>query len=151
MIFFRPTPHSSRQVVHHACKPVANWQIQLINASNVIHLHDGGLQKWTEEGPLQSPVAVTMPTEKKNKNKAEPKQGRRTKAKQPKTKQTKRTQQTNNEGSVISCSVHDVGNLKKDDSIVSSMVSSSGLEWRSNKTRQNRQRSQKPPYTNSVR
>ena len=149
IFFFRPTPHSSRQVVHHACKPVANWQIQLINASNVIHLHDGGLQKWTEDH--YKVLLLSRCQQKKNKNKAEPKQGRRTKAKQPKTKQTKRTQQTNNEGSVISCSVHDVGNLKKDDSIVSSMVSSSGLEWRSNKTRQNRQRSQKPPYTNSVR
>ena len=30
--FFRPTPHSSRQVVHHACKPVAYSQIRLIYA-----------------------------------------------------------------------------------------------------------------------
>jgi len=54
--------------------------------------------------------------------------GKKTKAKQPKTKQTKRTQQTNNEDMVISWSVHNVGNFKKGDSIVSSMVSSSGLE-----------------------
>ena len=39
----------------------------------------------------------------------------------------------------------------KGDSIVSSLVSSYRLEWRSNKKKQNRQQSQKPPYTNSVR
>ena len=39
----------------------------------------------------------------------------------------------------------------KGDSIVSSLVSSYGLEWRSNQKQQNRQQSQKQPNTNSVR
>ena len=76
--------------------------------------------------------------QKKKQKEAEPTQERKPKQNNPKPNKPKE-QQTNNEGWVISWSVHDVGNLKKGDSIVSSMVSSSGLEWRSNKTRQNRQ------------
>ena len=94
--------------------------------------------------------AVTMPKEKTKKKQNQNRKP--TKAKPPKNEKNKKQHnKQNKEGRVISWSVRDVGNLKKGDSIVSSMVSSSGLEWRSNQTKQNRHQSQKPPYTNSVR
>jgi hypothetical protein len=45
VLFFRPTPYSFRQVVHHTGKPVAYWQIQLINAKTLSIFDEGGLQK----------------------------------------------------------------------------------------------------------
>ena len=73
--------------------------------------------------------------------------------KQPKTKakakQTNKHTQQNKKGRVINWSVRNVGNLKKGDSIVSSLVSS-GIGMASNQTQQNRQQSQKPPHTYSV-
>ena len=71
------------------------------------------------------------------------------KPKQKQNKQTNKHTQQNKKGRVINWSVRNVGNLKKGDSIVSSLVSS-GIGMASNQTQQNRQQSQKPPHTYSV-
>ena len=92
-----------------------------------------------------------MPTETKHKTKHKTKQRNKTK-KQPKQKQTQNTKtaKQTKKGRVISSSVHDVGHLKKGDSIVwMGVILRIGMAVKQNKT--HRQRSQKPPIQNSVR
>ena len=94
-------------------------------------------------------LAVTMPTEKTQTKQATKQTKKTNQNKQNQDKQT--TTHTKTKRAAWSAGQFNVGNLMKGDSIVSSLVSSYGLEWRSNQKQQNRQQSQKQPNTNSVR
>ena len=108
----------------------------------VIHLCDGELQKWTVAVSVQSPISCHDANRKTQTNQTKEQNKTQTNYKQkPKTDKN----QTNKRGQGDQLLSYDTGNYKSGDSIVSSMVSSSGLKWRSNKTKQNRQRSQRPP------
>ena len=121
--FFRPTPHSFRQVVHHAGKLVADWQIRLINAKTSSIFTKVGFKSWTEVGPVQKSFSWHDANIKKRKQNKQTKQKTNQKQKQTQNKQTTTNNKTKRAGWSAG-QFRNVGNLKKGDSIVSSLVSS---------------------------